>query len=279
MSITVEDMSQIPRFAGIHGAGVMPVFGVEKESLRANGVELIGDDGKPLYRNVEVVEIRIPGDPTLKTRKRVTDVERKRFAEAYKLWKDGGDMSVIAGTPLSELPGVTKSFVDLLKVWEVSSIEQLASLTDSRAQAIGAGVMQRVVQARDWVTRAKDGAGDIQSARDLAEMKKLLDKLTARTEAAEREAEGLKLAMKAMRRNDDDDAEEEAPKLKRRRGRPPKSKSSNKGAGSVEAANPNAMRPEDIGSLVDREIVGDDPLSDGDGDYDPAEELLASAAE
>ncbi len=87
-------------------------------------------EGRPMYRDREYVEIRTPGQQNNVIQRPVTDMDRQRFRQAYRKFKEGEEEQVI-GTPLSEVPWITRSQVEELAHIRVRTLEHLAALDDS----------------------------------------------------------------------------------------------------------------------------------------------------
>jgi hypothetical protein len=104
--------------------------------------------GRPIFREVEMVEIIIAGNPYTRPVKRVTDEHRERWPELYKQFKAGQEQ-ILEGTPIEEWPALTKAQALELKAIGVHTVEQVASLSDLAKQRIGMGgsVLQQKAQA------------------------------------------------------------------------------------------------------------------------------------
>jgi hypothetical protein len=90
-------------------------------------------EGRPIFDDVEYVEVIIPGDRNAVVDERVKDEHRQRWPRQYQNFKDGREMAQ-DGTPLEEWPGVTRSQVEELKHFNVRTVEVLAALDDSGLQ-------------------------------------------------------------------------------------------------------------------------------------------------
>ena len=127
--------------------------------------------GRPIYNEVEFIDIRIPGDRTLTVHRPVREADKRRFAVAYRNWKArGGDEGASSGTPLKEWPAVSRSQVEELAFFNVRTVEQLAAVTDGNLKNIGPLLALRE-KARDFVKAATAGA-PLQQMRDELEASK-----------------------------------------------------------------------------------------------------------
>lgn len=86
-------------------------------------------EGRACFDDVEFVEVFHPGD--IKTRPcfPVTEHYKELFREAYDHWKKTQENRV-PGTPLAMWPRMTASRVEELKSVGVTTVEQLAALSD-----------------------------------------------------------------------------------------------------------------------------------------------------
>lgn len=86
-------------------------------------------EGRPIYVDREYIEIRTPGNQTNVVQRPVTDMDRKRFRQAYQSFKAGNEEQVI-GTPLVEVPWITRSMVEELAHLRIRTLEHLAGVND-----------------------------------------------------------------------------------------------------------------------------------------------------
>jgi len=130
--------------------------------------------GRPIYVDKEYVEIRTPGNQTNIIQRPVTDMDRKRFAPAYKEFKSGETEQVI-GTPLAEAPWITRSQVEELSYLRIKTLEQLSHVGDDVCTRIP-GLFKLKQRAQNMVEKAEKDAPFIQMQ---AEYDQLKDKLAA----------------------------------------------------------------------------------------------------
>ena len=105
-------------------------------------------EGRKIYRDMEMCEVRFPGDntrtfvapahdPVFMHRPKFGDPDEgkgflscaERYADAYKAWKAKGE-STVAGTPLAHAPFLTPAKVRELEALNVMTVEQLADLAN-----------------------------------------------------------------------------------------------------------------------------------------------------
>lgn len=86
-------------------------------------------EGRPVYKDREYVEIRTPGQQNNVIRRPVTEIDAKRFRRAYQMFKEGNEEQIV-GTPLSEMPWVTRSQVEEMAHIRIRTVEQLSVVGD-----------------------------------------------------------------------------------------------------------------------------------------------------
>jgi hypothetical protein len=115
-------------------------------------------EGAPRFDEVEMVEILIPGDRLSTSVQIVNDSHRRRWPKAYAAFKEGQEAPV-DGTPLDQLPGMTKARVEELRFFHVRSIEQLAGMPDDllmKAAPMDGRALRD--KAKRWVENAAGAA-------------------------------------------------------------------------------------------------------------------------
>lgn len=150
--------------------------------------------GRPIYRDVDMVSIKFPGDKTRSVYRRVktqdtptqpSDITRwPRQWAAYK----ASQVQAIEGTPLEQYPPLTKGEVLNLKSMNIFTVEQLASVPDSAMSWMGARAQRDA--AVKWLEAAKDGAVVNALAAENQEMKAQIEALTNQISGLADEIEG-----------------------------------------------------------------------------------------
>ena len=93
-------------------------------------------EGRPVFTEVDYIEIAVPGDKTNIVNKRVNAQHQREYAQQWAAYK-AGDNEQLVGTPLSQWPGVNKAQVKELEFFRCRTVEQLAELSDTSIGAIG----------------------------------------------------------------------------------------------------------------------------------------------
>lgn len=96
-------------------------------------------EGRPIYKDVEWVDIRVPGSRDAVIRP-CRPEDYNRFPKHYDAFKRriGKDSEAVVGTPLSTWPwhGMTRSRVEELKHFNVRTVEQLAGMSDGQGMKL-----------------------------------------------------------------------------------------------------------------------------------------------
>jgi hypothetical protein len=131
--------------------------------------------GHPVMREVEFIDIRIPGSRDGVARP-ASEADKRRFPRHYAAFKQRGEMPS-EGMPLTEWPPMTRSYAEQLSFLGVKTVEQLAGLADSATkQMMGLGDMKRM--AERYLAAAKADA-------PLVELHTELEQRDAKIEAQE----------------------------------------------------------------------------------------------
>ena len=164
-------------------------------------------EGRPIFKSVEMVEIRVPGDKDMR-RGRVKNTHpdpRKRFPEAYAKFK-AGELAQVNGQLLRAWGRLMPHRVREYEAVGVLTVEQLAALSDVNAQGFPGAIADRQ-KARDFLDEAK-GQAPIAQAR-------------AENEKLRAELESLKSIISQQGQKIEAMTSDE-PEQPKRRGRPPK---------------------------------------------------------
>jgi hypothetical protein len=111
--------------------------------------------GRPMFKTAECVEIRVPGSNDVKAGriKYMKPDPRERFPEAYAKFKKGDEVQIV-GTPLKHWGLITPASAKSYGAIGIHTVEQLAGLSDPKAQAIMGSIADRQ-KARDFLAMAK----------------------------------------------------------------------------------------------------------------------------
>lgn len=140
--------------------------------------------GRPVFKDTEYVEIRIPGSRDAVCRPaRAGDIAR--FQAHYDAFKSR-TAAPETGTPLSEWPGITRSQAEELSFYNVKTVEQLAAMSDQNASQF-MGMHKLRQDAKEWLghaaeTRQADElAAELRQRDDeIAELRAAIEELKAK---------------------------------------------------------------------------------------------------
>lgn len=135
--------------------------------------------GRPIYDDMEVVEIRFPGDrnrisvfpATAESGLVETEDGRtekmtyaERFSDQYKRFKKN-DTQVRSGTPIEALPFLSQGKRSELKALNIYTAEQLASLEGEPLKSLGPDGRSLKTQSQAYIETAA-GTADVASLQD-----------------------------------------------------------------------------------------------------------------
>jgi len=92
-------------------------------------------EGRPIYNDIEVVEVRARGDRNSIHVKPVDANVKRQYAQAYQAFKMDTEV-LTSGTPLKEWPHAGASMVEEMKHLGFVTVEQLAEAADSVCQRV-----------------------------------------------------------------------------------------------------------------------------------------------
>lgn len=125
--------------------------------------------GRPIFIDRLFVRIQTPGDTRTTIERIATDQDKRRFPRALSI-HERGEQIALEGTPLEEWPPITRSQCNELKHTGITTVEILASVTDTNIQKFGPGYPQLREKARAFMASADAEAAATAWAREKAEM-------------------------------------------------------------------------------------------------------------
>lgn len=146
-------------------------------------------EGRPIFDEKEYCRVIIPGDKNAVFDQPASDEQRMRFEAQYTRFKKGLEQAV-TGTPLEMWPQMTVGQVAELKAINISTVEQLAEMSDETAQKIMGNHKLRL-KAKAFLEAAAGEAKNSQLAMELekrdseiATLKNQMEQLLKATAAA-----------------------------------------------------------------------------------------------
>lgn len=91
--------------------------------------------GRPIFKDTELVEIRVRGDRNSVVVHPVSDADKQRFPHQYRAFKEG-QAEITQGTPLKEWPIASASMVEELKYLGFLTVENVAAASDSACDKV-----------------------------------------------------------------------------------------------------------------------------------------------
>jgi hypothetical protein len=113
--------------------------------------------GRPIYQDVPYVWIRFPGDRTREVKRKATDEHKARFPRQWAAFERQQEY-VEQGTPLEDIPWMSRSRALTLKGANIHTMENYAAVTDDRLHALGHGAREERDKCRTQMKLAADSA-------------------------------------------------------------------------------------------------------------------------
>ncbi len=88
------------------------------------------EEGRPIFDDTEMVEIRVRGQKDNVVLRPVRQDDMQRFRDAYRFFREGKTLAE-SGTPLSVWPSITASQVEEFRYLGFNTIEDLASASEA----------------------------------------------------------------------------------------------------------------------------------------------------
>ncbi|MGD9650340.1 MAG: hypothetical protein AB7G80_05010 [Dongiaceae bacterium] len=128
-------------------------------------------EGRPIFREVAFVQIHIPGDKNTVIDRKVRDEDKARWAPLWQAFTAKIE-TPLEGTPLEQWPALSVSQVAEMKALHITTVEQLAALSELGLQRLGLGAREWQNKAKHFLAFAKDSA----NAEKLQNEKEVLQK-------------------------------------------------------------------------------------------------------
>lgn len=89
-------------------------------------------EGRPIFDDVVLTRIRIPGDATTEICRPLLEEDKRRFPLQWAHFiNKQGQSEAVTGTPIAELPGISKAVVENLRALKFYTVEQVAQASDA----------------------------------------------------------------------------------------------------------------------------------------------------
>jgi len=181
------------------------------------------EEGRPVFTDVEYIDIKIPGDRTGGACRPATFRDKGRFPEHYTKFKQRIEVP-LDGTPLAEWPLITRSLAEELSFHNVKTVEHLSTMADNNVgKFMGLGTLK--AKAVVWLEQASKESKVHELQEQLAERDERIDNLEKQMEqvlaahkaVAPVESSGQSPAPVEIAPSLASELDEPAPKARRRR--------------------------------------------------------------
>lgn len=113
-------------------------------------------EGRPIFKDVEYIDIKIPGDRTGGVARPASHADKQRFPEHYAAFKQRIELP-LEGTPLIEWPLITRSLAEELAFHNVKTVEHLSTMSDVHSGKF-MGLNALKAKALTWLEQAGEEA-------------------------------------------------------------------------------------------------------------------------
>lgn len=133
------------------------------------------EKGRPVFQDMEMVEIRIPGDEKTIIKTYADDEYKYRFPDEYTAFKSNVTLPE-TGTPLSQWGVLSPSQIASLQAMNVRTVEQLSQMADGNAQFMGSNELR--AKAKAFLKATADTATVERQDAEMAELRAQIAALT-----------------------------------------------------------------------------------------------------
>lgn len=113
--------------------------------------------GHPVFEDVEMVEIFIPGDAKSQPCHKVRPHHIKRWEREYASFKNGHAQK-LNGTPLEQWPGLSAAQIATFHACNIRTVQDIIGLNDSQLSSLGMGAREIQARATAWLEQATGSA-------------------------------------------------------------------------------------------------------------------------
>ena len=149
--------------------------------------------GRPIFEDKEYIEYHGIGDRSTVIAEEVNENHKFRWGKQYAQYRRYGVDAPTTGTPLGEVPWMSKSQIEEFKYLKILSIEDLANVSDSVCTKVS-GLFALKARAIAWIEEAKGGAGNAALAKQIEELQRQMAGMIAAQTSLENTKEASKQA-------------------------------------------------------------------------------------
>lgn len=133
--------------------------------------------GRPIFKEVEYIEIIAAGNANNIIRKPAREDDRRRFHKQYAMFRQG-DSDQMVGTPLTEVPWISRGQAEELMYHKIRTLENLAEANDNACAGVP-GMYDLRRRAKAWLEKAAEAAPFTKMQEEMDEMRKKIASLEA----------------------------------------------------------------------------------------------------
>lgn len=131
-------------------------------------------EGRPIHEDIVLTKIRVPGNSTLEISRPLLEEDKRRFPLQWAHFMNTqGQGEAVTGTPIAELPGISRAVVENLRALKFHTVEQVAQASDASIGNLQMTVGMAPLAFRDrcqrYLSAASDNAVSTKLEHELAE--------------------------------------------------------------------------------------------------------------
>lgn len=115
-------------------------------------------EGRPIHVEAPYVEISNPGDRSNVVDRAVRDFDKERYPRQWLAFIANKPQDAASGTLLTAWGQLTPAVIEDLRYFKITTVEQLAGVTDGNLGAMGIGARKHRQQAQEFIEAAKSAA-------------------------------------------------------------------------------------------------------------------------
>jgi hypothetical protein len=119
-------------------------------------------EGRPVHDDVVMVRIRVPGRTDMEVVRAVVEEDKFRYAMQWAVYQSRKTEGDQGGTPISEIPGISRASVENLRALKFYTVEQVAVASDQALQSMHMKIGMDPHAFRDrcqrYLTAAEEGS-------------------------------------------------------------------------------------------------------------------------
>lgn len=124
-----------------------------------------GKEGRPIYDEKDFIRITTPGDTRTVVVELANDVHKRQYPKSWDAYSKGMD-EVQEGTPISQWNQASLSQAKELAHFNVRTVEQLATVSDTNLQHMGPGYQALRTRAQKYIKTTHDDADSTKAERE-----------------------------------------------------------------------------------------------------------------